>query len=294
MNNKSKGGNKFHFSIKRFWLIYISIFFFFVLLFFFLSMGWLGFMPKFEDLENPKSNLASEVISADQQLLGKYFIENRSNVHYQELSPYLINALIATEDARFMEHSGVDTRSLFRVLGKTIIGRQRNSGGGSTITQQLAKNLFHREKHSFFLLTILTKLKEWIVAAKLERNYSKEEILAMYLNTVDFGNNSFGIKSAARTYFNKSTDSLKVEEAALLIGLLKAPSYYSPIKNHDNAMKRREVVLNQMRKNKYITDEEYDSLKVLPIDMSRYSIQDHNQGLATYFREYLRQYLNDW
>ena len=294
MNNKSKGGNKFHFSIKRFWLIYISIFFFFVLLFFFLSMGWLGFMPKFEDLENPKSNLASEVISADQQLLGKYFIENRSNVHYQELSPYLINALIATEDARFMEHSGVDTRSLFRVLGKTIIGRQRNSGGGSTITQQLAKNLFHREKHSFFLLTILTKLKEWIVAAKLERNYSKEEILAMYLNTVDFGNNSFGIKSAARTYFNKSTDSLKVEEAALLIGLLKAPSYYSPIKNHDNAMKRREVVLNQMRNNKYITDEEYDSLKVLPIDMSRYSIQDHNQGLATYFREYLRQYLNDW
>ena len=294
MNNKSKGGNKFHFSIKRFWLIYTSIFFFFVLLFFFLSMGWLGFMPKFEDLENPKSNLASEVISADQQLLGKYFIENRSNVHYQELSPHLINALIATEDARFMEHSGVDTRSLFRVLGKTIIGRQRNSGGGSTITQQLAKNLFHREKHSFFLLTILTKLKEWIVAAKLERNYSKEEILAMYLNTVDFGNNSFGIKSAARTYFNKSTDSLKVEEAALLIGLLKAPSYYSPIKNHDNAMKRREVVLNQMRKNKYITDEEYDSLKVLPIDMSRYSIQDHNQGLATYFREYLRQYLNDW
>jgi len=294
MNNKSKGGNKFHFSIKRFWLIYTSIFFFFVLLFFFLSMGWLGFMPKFEDLENPKSNLASEVISADQQLLGKYFIENRSNIHYQELSPHLINALIATEDARFMEHSGVDTRSLFRVLGKTIIGRQRNSGGGSTITQQLAKNLFHREKHSFFLLTILTKLKEWIVAAKLERNYSKEEILAMYLNTVDFGNNSFGIKSAARTYFNKSTDSLKVEEAALLIGLLKAPSYYSPIKNHDNAMKRREVVLNQMRKNKYITDEEYDSLKVLPIDMSRYSIQDHNQGLATYFREYLRQYLNDW
>ena len=294
MNNKSKGGNKFHFSIKRFWLIYISIFFFFVLLFFFLSMGWLGFMPKFEDLENPKSNLASEVISADQQLLGKYFIEKRSNVHYQELSPYLINALIATEDARFWEHSGVDTRSLFRVLGKTIIGRQRNSGGGSTITQQLAKNLFHREKHSFFLLTILTKFKEWIVAAKLERNYSKEEILAMYLNTVDFGNNSFGIKSAARTYFNKATDSLKVEEAALLIGLLKAPSYYSPIKNHDNAMKRREVVLNQMRKNKYITDEEYDSLKVLPIDMSRYSIQDHNQGLATYFREYLRQYLNDW
>ncbi len=294
MINKSKGGSKQNFFIKRFWIIYLSIFSFFVLLFILLSLGWLGFMPKFEDLENPKSNLASEVISADQQLLGKYFIENRSNVHYQELSPNLINALIATEDARFMEHSGVDSRSLFRVLGKTVIGRQKSSGGGSTITQQLAKNLFHREKHSFFLLTILTKFKEWIVAAKLERNYSKEEILAMYLNTVDFGNNSFGIKSAARTYFNKATDSLKVEEAALLIGLLKAPSYYSPVKNPDNAMKRREVVLNQMRKYKYLTEEQYDSLKVLPIDMSRYSIQDHNQGLATYFREYLRQYLNDW
>jgi len=251
-------------------------------------------MPSFEELENPKSNLASEIITSDQQILGKYYIENRSNSHYQELSPSLINALIATEDARFEKHSGVDTRSILRVIGKTIIGRQKSSGGGSTITQQLAKNLFPRKKNQSVFMMVITKFKEWITAAKLERNYSKEEIIAMYFNTVDFGSNSFGIKTAARTYFGKSPDSLKIEESALLVGILKAPTYYSPLKNPENAMKRREVVLNQMRKYDYITQQEYDSLKVLPIDMSRYSIQDHTAGYGTYFREYLRQYLNEW
>ncbi|MFZ4399223.1 MAG: penicillin-binding protein 1A [Bacteroidales bacterium] len=280
--------------VKRFWIFVASTFLFFILLFILLSLGWLGFMPSFEELENPKSNLASEIITADQQILGKYYIENRSNAHYNDLSPALINALIATEDARFEKHSGVDTRSIFRVLGKTIIGRNRSSGGGSTITQQLAKNLFPRNKNQFKLFMVFTKFKEWIVAAKLERNYTKEEIIAMYFNTVDFGSNSFGIKTAARTYFNKTPDSLKIEEAALLVGILKAPTYYSPIKNPDNAKKRREVVLNQMRKNDYITQEQYDSLRVLPIDMSKYTIQDHSAGYGTYFREYLRQYLNEW
>ncbi|NVN93889.1 MAG: transglycosylase domain-containing protein [Bacteroidetes bacterium] len=280
--------------VKRFWIIVASMFLFFILLFTLLSLGWLGFMPSFEELENPKSNLASEIYTADQQILGKYYIENRSNCHYSDLSPALINALIATEDARFEKHSGVDTRSIFRVLGKTIIGRNRSSGGGSTITQQLAKNLFPRDKNQFKLFMVFTKFKEWIVAAKLERNYTKEEIIAMYFNTVDFGSNSFGIKTAARTYFNKSPDSLKIEEAALLVGILKAPTYYSPVKNPENAMKRREVVLNQMRKNDYITQEQYDSLRVLPIDMSRYTMQDHSAGIGTYFREYLRQYLNEW
>lgn len=295
MNTKSKkNDSQFKFYIKRFWIIYTFIFLFIVLLFTFLSLGWLGFMPSFEELENPKSNLASEIITSDQQILGKYYIENRSNSHYQELSPSLINALIATEDARFEKHSGVDTRSILRVIGKTIIGRQKSSGGGSTITQQLAKNLFPRKKNQSVFMMVITKFKEWITAAKLERNYSKEEIIAMYFNTVDFGSNSFGIKTAARTYFGKSPDSLKIEESALLVGILKAPTYYSPIKNPENAMKRREVVLNQMRKYDYITQQEYDSLKVLPIDMSRYSIQDHTAGYGTYFREYLRQYLNEW
>ncbi|MFZ4740981.1 MAG: penicillin-binding protein 1A [Bacteroidales bacterium] len=294
--SKKPSGNSsgFNLYVKRFWIIVASTFLFFILLFSLLSLGWLGFMPSFEELENPKSNLASEIITADQQILGKYYIENRSNIHYNDLSPALINALIATEDARFEKHSGVDTRSIFRVLGKTIIGRNRSSGGGSTITQQLAKNLFPRNKNQFKLFMVFTKFKEWIVAAKLERNYTKEEIIAMYFNTVDFGSNSFGIKTAARTYFNKSPDSLKIEEAALLVGILKAPTYYSPIKNPENALKRREVVLNQMRKNDYITQEQYDSLRVLPIDMSKYIIQDHSAGYGTYFREYIRQYLNEW
>ncbi len=295
MPKKSTGNStNFNLYVKRFWMIVASSFLFIILLFTLLSLGWLGFMPSFEELENPKSNLASDIYTADQQILGKYYIENRSNIHYNDLSPACINALIATEDARFNQHSGVDTRSIFRVLGKTIIGRNRSSGGGSTITQQLAKNLFPRNKNQFKLFMVFTKFKEWIVAAKLERNYTKEEIIAMYFNTVDFGNNSFGIKTAARTYFNKSPDSLKIEEAALLVGILKAPTYYSPIKNPENARKRREVVLNQMRKNDYITQEQYDSLRVLPIDMSKYTLQDHSAGYGTYFREYLRLYLNDW
>ncbi|MFZ4414840.1 MAG: transglycosylase domain-containing protein, partial [Bacteroidales bacterium] len=289
-------GNSTNFNlyVKRFWMIVASTFLFIILLFILLSLGWLGFMPSFEELENPKSNLASDIYTADQQILGKYYIENRSNIHYNDLSQACINALIATEDARFNQHSGVDTRSIFRVLGKTIIGRNKSSGGGSTITQQLAKNLFPRNKNQFKLFMVFTKFKEWIVAAKLERNYTKEEIIAMYFNTVDFGNNSFGIKTAARTYFNKSPDSLKIEEAALLVGILKAPTYYSPIKNPENAKRRREVVLNQMRKNDFITREQYDSLRVLPIDMSKYTQQDHSAGYGTYFREYLRLYLNDW
>ncbi len=293
---KKSSGNSTNFKIyvKRFWIFVASAFLFIVLLFTMLSLGWLGFMPSFEELENPKSNLASEIITADQQILGKYYIENRSNTHYNELSPALINALIATEDARFEKHSGVDMRSIFRVLGKTIIGRNKSSGGGSTITQQLAKNLFPRDKNQYKILMVFTKLKEWIVAAKLERNYTKEEIIAMYFNTVDFGSNSFGIKTAARTFFNKNPDSLKIEEAALLVGILKAPTFYSPIKNPENAKKRREVVLNQMRKNDFITREQYDSLRALPLDMTGYTLQDHSAGYGTYFREYLRLYLNEW
>jgi penicillin-binding protein 1A len=183
---------------KKMWLFFAGFWGLVVLVFIGISFGWLGFMPSFEELENPKSNLASEIISSDGRLLGTYFIENRTNVSYSQLSPHLVSALIATEDLRFYNHSGVDARALGRVIGKTVIGKKSGAGGGSTITQQLAKNLFPRERQNK-IAVMFRKLKEWVIAVKLERNYTKEEIIAMYLNTVDFGNNSFGIRTAANT-----------------------------------------------------------------------------------------------
>ena len=284
---KKAVNQEFHKYLKVLWIAYAAFIGLVLILFTFISLGALGFMPTFEELENPRSNLASEIYSSDQVLIGKYYIENRSNVHFEDLSPNVVNALIATEDARFTDHSGIDVRSLFRVvLG--VFTRDRGAGGGSTITQQLAKNLFPREADQSFVKVVITKFKEWITAVKLEHNYTKQEIIAMYLNTVDFGNQSYGIKSAARTYFNKTTDSLNIQESAMLIGLLKAPTRYSPTRNPENAMKRREVVLKQMKVNGYISQKQYDSIRVLPIDLSQFSIQDHNVGLATYFREYLK------
>lgn len=276
--------------ILRFWLIFASSILFVVLFFFALSMGWLGFMPSFEELENPKSNLASEVISADQELLGKYFIENRTNIHFSELSPNLINALVATEDIRFTRHSGIDIRAFARVAYGVFTGKKM--GGGSTITQQLAKNLFPREPKQSVFSMVLVKLKEWVVAVKLERNYSKEEIIAMYFNTVDFGSHSFGVKSAARTFYNKEPAQLSVDEAAVLVGILKAPSWFSPVRNPQRATERRNVVLGQMHKYKFITQEEYENYLALPIDVASYRIQDHVAGLAPYLREYLRITMN--
>ena len=276
--------------IIRFWLIYLSSIVLAALFFLFISLGWLGYMPSLEELENPRSNLASEIYSADQQLLGKFYIENRSNIHYSELSPYLINALIATEDIRFEKHSGVDFRAFFRVFYGVMTGD--NKGGGSTITQQLAKNLFPRKNNPGFIVTVFSKFKEWVVAIKLERNYTKEEILAMYFNTVDFGNMAFGIKSASMTYFAKEPKDLNIEEAALLVGMLKAPSWYNPVHNTLRAMKRREVVLYQMYHYNYITRDQYDELKLKPIDLTHFQLQDHNSGLAPYFREYLRMIMS--
>ncbi len=283
IDNKQK---KLWYAFAAFW---VAIFLFFTLL----SLGWLGFMPSFEQLENPESNQASEVLSEDGEVLGFIGIENRSNVTYDEISPNLINALIATEDARFFDHSGIDARSLGRVLFKTLIGRNRGSGGGSTITQQLAKNLFPRE-HKSKLGTVYSKFKEWVVAVKLEHNYSKQEIIAMYFNTVDFGSNAYGIKTAARTFFGKSPADLSVVEAATLVGLLKAPTTYSPILNPEKSFNRRNTVLFQMHHYNYLTDAEYDKLITQPIDVSNYTPQSHNEGLATYLREYIREYMKDW
>ncbi len=287
-------------TVKIWWILILSPVFFIAVLFTLIASGnlWflpenMRFMPTFEELENPESNLAAEIISADQQLLGKYYRENRTVVQFDNLSPVLVNALIATEDIRFYEHSGIDPRGLGRVLFKTVILGQRNAGGGSTITQQLAKNLFPRDKTkrsklAKMFVMVMTKFKEWVIAVKLERNYTKEEILAMYLNTVEFGSQAFGIKSAARTFFDKSPDSLHLEEAAVLVGLLKAPTWYSPIRNPERSKKRRNVVLGQMYKYGFISKEVYDSTAALPL-VTHYSVASHTSGIATYFREYLRK-----
>ncbi|MCK9421872.1 MAG: transglycosylase domain-containing protein [Bacteroidales bacterium] len=278
--------------LKGFWISYFVVILLIASFFIGIAYGIFGKMPTFEELENPKSNLASEVISSDGKLLGTYYIENRSNTQYQDLSPNVINALIATEDARFEKHSGVDMIAIVRVMWGMATGSSK--GGGSTITQQLAKNLFPRKQNRSFGETVMIKFKEWITAIKLERNYSKDEIIAMYLNTVDFGSQSYGIKSAAKTYFNKGPDQLKVEEAAVLIGILKAPTRFSPVRNPERALERRNVVLHQMQKYDYISQAEFDSIKNLPIDMANYRIQDHTTGIATYFREYLRMVMADW
>jgi len=248
-------------------------------------------LPSLEELENPRSNLASEIISSDQKVIGKYYIENRTNVSFNQISPNVVNALIATEDARFYKHSGVDVRALGRAISGALSGRE-SSGGGSTITQQLAKMLFPRENLNKVQL-VLRKFKEWVIAVKLERNYTKNEIIAMYLNKFDFINNAVGIKSAARIYFNTTPDSLKIEQAAMLVGMAKNPSLFNPKRKPDNALIRRNVVLNQMAKYKYITPEQCEKYKKIPLKL-KFTAEDQNEGLATYFREYLRDYMKKW
>ena len=291
--SKKKPGN-FKKYLKVFWIIVFLPVVLALLIFGTISLGLWGFMPSFEELENPKSNLASEIFSADGELLGTFYIHNRSNIEYEDLSPNLVKALLATEDIRFYNHSGVDVRSIMRVIFRNIIGGQRSAGGGSTLTQQLAKNLFPRQESPSNIQLVIIKLKEWVTAARLERNYTKDEIIAMYLNTVDFGSHAFGVKSAAKTYFNTSPDSLKTEESALLVGLLQAPSWYHPVRNTERSFQRRNVVLGQMTRYGYITPQEFDSLRTVPIDMSSFSVQDQNTGPATYFREHLRNELTQW
>lgn len=281
-----------HGAIGTFWIVYFSGLAFALLLFFAISAGWLGKMPSFEELENPQTNLASEIISSDGVLLGTFFIENRSNVHFRELSPHMVNAILAIEDVRFTEHSGIDVKALFRVAWGIATGNSK--GGGSTITQQLAKNLFPRDENLNVLQLVLRKFMEWITAAKLERSYSKEEILAMYLNTVPFGSNAFGIKSAAMTFFGKTPDALTIEEAALMAGVVNAPTRFSPVRNPERALQRRNLVISKMREYGFITEDEFQQAVNTPIDISNYGMMDHNTGIATYFREYLRSEMRKW
>ncbi len=272
--------------IVKLWLIFFLLLSGLIIFFYGVADEWFGPMPSFKDLENPDSNLASEIYSADDVLLGTYFIENRSNIEFRDLSPHLVNALLAIEDIRFTEHSGIDLRALGRVAWGVVTGN--NKGGGSTLTQQLAKNLFPRGQNLSKPELVIRKFQEWVTATKLERNYSKEEIMAMYLNTVPFGSHAFGIRAASRTFFNKVTDSLLLEEAALMAGVVNAPTWYSPVRNPERALKRRNLVLSQMHNYGFINRQVYDSVSSIPLDMSNYGIQDHTSGQATYFREFLR------
>ena len=274
---------------KLFWKVIIYGLLTFVLLISSVGFGLFGELPSFRDLENPKSNLATEVISADGNILGTYFIQNRSNAKYKDLSPNLVNALIATEDVRFYKHSGVDLKGTFAIIFYSAIGKKR---GSSTITQQLAKNLFPRKKQNIFNIGII-KLKEWLTAIKIERNYTKEEIITMYFNTVDFGSNSYGIKAAAKTYFSKTPDKLSIDESALLVGILKGTTVFSPIKNPERAIKRRNVVLEQMEKYGFISEAQLTENNSKELNL-QFQSPDHNQGSATYFREYVRQEVTAW
>lgn len=262
-----------------------------VCVFFAIAKGWIGYMPPVEDLENPNYKFATEVISEDGVVMGTYsYEENRVYVGYQDLSPYIINALIATEDVRFAEHSGIDVKALFRAVLKRGVLNQKNAGGGSTITQQLSKQLYSPDADNV-MERLLQKPIEWVIAVKLERYYTKEEILTMYLNKFDFLNNAVGVKTAAYTYFACEPKDLKIEEAATLVGMCKNPSLYNPVRYNERTRGRRNVVLDQMRKAGYITQEECDSLQALPLKL-KYHRVDHNEGLATYFREYLRGVMN--
>ena len=259
-----------------------------------------GALPSLAVLENPKSDLSSELYSADGVLLGKYFRKNRSPVTYEDISQNLITALLATEDYRFEAHAGIDLKGLYRAFLLSIL-LQKNQGGGSTLTQQLAKNLFKTRNEQYkgllsnvpFIGTFIVKTKEWIVAVQLERSYTKKEIITMYLNTVSFGNNTFGLKVAAKTFFNTTPNLLNVEQAALLVGLLKAPSYYSPTRHPERARKRRNVVLARLCKYKFLTQKDYEQLKQQPLGLE-YKAEDHSVGVATYFRSAIRDFLMQW
>ena len=268
-----------------------------VLLVILTAAGAFGRLPSFEELENPKSNLATEIYAADGELIGSFYVQNRSYVDYEDLSPALVAALVATEDARYYTHSGIDFISLSRVAVKTLALGRRNQGGGSTITQQLAKNLFPRDTTTYRNplvrggRMVVTKLKEWVTAVKLEYNYTKEEIVAMYLNTVFYGSNSYGIKAAARTFFDKDPSELNIQEAALLVGVVNAPTRYSPVRNPDLSLARRNVVMERMRQHRYLTRRQLDSLEQIPIEL-HFTPISHNDGVATYFREMIRNVMN--
>jgi penicillin-binding protein 1A len=286
MSETTKQPNKFIKYTKFFWKTYFYGFLGVLAYFFLTSLGILGKMPSFEELENPDANLATEIYSADNKLMGKFYKENRSPIDYSDLPKHLVDAVIATEDERFYEHSGIDARAIARA----IEGRGKK-GGGSTITQQLAKLLFHGEGSKNFITRIHQKVKEWIIALRLEKHYTKNEILAMYLNRADFVNHAVGIRSAARTYFRKEPRDLTLEESALFAGMLQNPSLYNPARETriPLCIKRRNEVYTKLVRNKLIDEKKKAELSAKPIVLD-FNTEDHVSGIAPYFREYLREY----
>lgn len=281
--------------IKWFWIILALPIALIILM---LLLVWaFADIPSFEELENPESKLATQVIAEDGEILTTFHIENRSFVSYEELSPFLVEAAVATEDVRFYKHSGIDFVSLGRVLVKTLLMSDSSQGGGSTITQQLAKTLYPRAEVGrripgiYHIKMVWIKLKEWITAVKLERNYTKNEIMDMYMNAIFFGSNAYGVKAAAQTFFAKNPSDLTVEESAMLVGMVNKPTRYNPALNPEKALVRRNFVIGQMEKAGFISESERDSIQNIPITLS-YQVQDHNAGLAPYFRDMLRRTMN--
>jgi penicillin-binding protein 1A len=281
--------------IKWFWLLFSAPI---LLVIGLIGLVWaFADIPSFKELEDPDSKLATQVIAEEGEILTTFHIENRSYVTFDELSPNLVNAAVATEDVRFYRHSGIDFRSLGRVIFKTLLGGDSSQGGGSTLTQQLAKTLYPRQDVSSRIpgmskvKMVWIKLKEWVTAVKLERSYTKNEIMTMYMNQVFFGSNAYGIKAASQTFFGKSPKELTIEEAATLVGMVNKPTRYNPAINPDKSLVRRNFVISQMAKAGYLSQEQKDSIQQVPITLS-YQIQDHNAGLGPYFRDMLRRTMN--
>jgi penicillin-binding protein 1A len=277
-------------TVRIFWKIFFYGLAAFLLFLVLINLGVFGSLPSLKELENPSVTQATEVFAEDGTPMGKYYKDkgNRSSVEYKDISPNVINALVATEDERFYDHSGIDGLSVMRAVIK--LGKD---GGGSTITQQLAKNMLEQGSRNF-VRRFIEKLKEWIIAIKLERNFTKQEILALYLNEVPFGDNVYGIRNASRTFFQKEPDRVDVDEAAVLIGMLKGNTIYNPRKNPKAAIERRNTVINQMVKYNYLPTDQAATLKARPIDLSHYRKLDENNGLAPYFRDVLRDDLKKW
>ena len=286
---KKSTTNSFSKFIKWFWILFLSGIAFVALIFLSASWGLFGELPPYEYLENPQTNLASQIISSDGNLLGKFYLDdNRTDIKFEDLPENLVNTLIASEDIRFMDHSGIDARGTLRAFA--YLG---SKGGASTISQQLARQLFVGVRSRSKFDAIKQKLKEWVLAIRLERSYTKEEIISMYLNIYDFGNNADGIRSAARIYFGKEPKDLKVEESAMLVGMLQNSSLFNPLRREELTLNKRNVVLGQMAKYDYITEAEKDSLQAMKMDIN-YNPESHREGLATYFRMYLHRFMKDW
>ncbi|HEX4373155.1 MAG TPA: transglycosylase domain-containing protein [Puia sp.] len=277
-------------AVRIFWRIFFIGILGLILLIVLINFGVFDKLPSLKELENPSMMLASEVYADDGTPMGKYYKDksNRSNVEYKDISPNVVNALLATEDHRFYEHSGIDGWGVIRAFVK--LGRD---GGGSTITQQLAKNMLGQGSKNF-ARRIIEKMKEWIIAVKLERNFTKQEIIALYLNAVPFGDNQYGIRNASRTFFQKEPDRLSVDEAAILIGMLKGNALYNPRRNPKAAIERRNTVINNMVENKFLSADDAAKYKAKPIDLSNYRKLDENNGLAPYFRDFIREELKRW